>query len=411
MKKNNKAETFVWIIVWLLIFSLVAIAILDISYFNKWLTDDYEILTIENIIKNNTDAILRKSDLSMIEEDEKFYIYKNNITKKFEILTWATNSWALYIDMNWYKVNSPNTSKSLVYKRDATLKKSLVKSYTPLSIPQIAFYFDAQDVWINFWAWTNFWYRYANWTLISSWSDKSLNMIFSWSQLLVASRPKYYQNSLNWDDSLFFDWDDYLNMQNNDYQLWTNPSWYKEKSFAFLFKTWTGIITTTTPTQVIYEQWDNTSWYALSIDSWNINAKLWFPWNNFTLNLWTAYPNTLYSVFIVQDSRSASNPYNSFSAYLNWKLAWIVYWVPPQVQHNWTIWIWWVDTSSYNPLNTTWYYFLWNILEVASWNHAMSIKEAESLQSYFYTKWVSSTTTSTPALNSIIKNIEFYTPK
>lgn len=104
MNKNKNAETLIWIVIWLVIFLIMALWIINIISYNKILINDYENINFKNIIKSNSDIIIKKSNLSSLNENEEFYINKNKTNKSFEVLTWAINIWSKYVDLNWDKV-------------------------------------------------------------------------------------------------------------------------------------------------------------------------------------------------------------------------------------------------------------------------------------------------------------------
>jgi len=66
-------------------------------------------------LKNSAINMISKSDLTTFSIWDIFYIQKDSVTKSIYILTWSTNSWSMYIDRHWYKVDDISTFKWYIY--------------------------------------------------------------------------------------------------------------------------------------------------------------------------------------------------------------------------------------------------------------------------------------------------------
>ncbi len=98
MIHSRKAESFVWIVVWVFILSFVILGIVNLIIFSYRLTDTYEENNTIQILKNNLTHIVQTTDTSAVKENEIFFVYKNPATQNFEILSGAGNAEYRYID-------------------------------------------------------------------------------------------------------------------------------------------------------------------------------------------------------------------------------------------------------------------------------------------------------------------------
>lgn len=425
MKNNKRADSIAWIIIAVFILSFALMGIINVLDYNKDVTLNYEKETWEYILKSNAQNILKNIDISWIEQNEIFYINKNNTTKEYEVLTWATNEVYKYIDINWDNVD-PSVAVWKTFERYFQKKIDILRhDIKPPEIDNLVFHFDANNIdgdnnsTISDWDTVSVWKNLAN-NWVPDAVDKStlpIGMRYS------SSLPKYKENWILNLPMVEFNW--------IDQQLWmdvsTEVNWnyfncslprieFTEKSFAIVFKTWFNI----EDTQMIYEQWWRTTWYNFSIEWWDVWAwihnkawasncqdssefKRWDTWHQFkSVNLWEVLPNTTYFVMVVQDSSNfdiAWNPIDSqnrLKIYLNGFLVSETDHVDPQQEHiYWGIWnIYYSNVSwktgytfdDYNSNDTA--YFEWGIWELISRNHALTENEVRWVQNYFSEKWL-----------------------
>lgn len=98
MITTRKGESFVWIIVWVFILSIVVLGIANLIIYSATIVDTYKDAARIGILKESLANVIKKIDTSVIRENEIFYVYKNNATNNFQILTGTTNSGYKYID-------------------------------------------------------------------------------------------------------------------------------------------------------------------------------------------------------------------------------------------------------------------------------------------------------------------------
>lgn len=390
MKKNKNWDTLAWIIIWIFILSFSLLWIMNILNFNRDTYESYDESINNYILKANSKNILSKLDLSKLNNNENFYIYRDDISKEFKILTWSVNKSYAYIDYLWNKVD-PSKNLWKTYKSIFTKKSDILKHIIkPSEIKNIAFQFDANNIdWMN------------NSTLndgdeITKWKDISGNNN-DWHNWTWNS-PKYIVNWINSFPYVKFDWDnDMLKIDNNPLiNEWDWEITYPEKSFAIVLKTWFDVQSP----QTVYEEWWDNRWYSFVIHNRNIFAWIWNnqerdSWNQYkSVNLWEALPDSVYFIMIVQDSTHWNDNDNKLKIYLNWKLANEQNHVDIQTEHSDYIGIWAINNktvrASDNKAISWWWDFFkkWWIWELISWDHALSDTEIKWIQNYFKEKWL-----------------------
>ena len=123
MIKNNNWESLIWIIIWIFILSFIILWVTNLLINSKDIVDTYDNKKIINLLKNNTENVIKEIDTSAIQESEIFYLYKNNSTYEFEVFTWTTNAEYKYIDKHWTKVDDLNAFEWDIYSRTLYLQR------------------------------------------------------------------------------------------------------------------------------------------------------------------------------------------------------------------------------------------------------------------------------------------------
>lgn len=395
MKLNNKAESFASIIVSIAILWIVMLWVMSIINFNRWELAYYENDINIKLLTENSKEILKNLDTSIIEEDENFYIYKNNTTNKYELIRWQENNNYKYIDRYWNQTN-PNDKTKKIYERVLT-KKSPIISYTtfPNNLKNNILWLDAKNINSN----NNLWI--LNNSTINNWYNLSHN----YNNYLAQNFPYNNLWAKFLDDYLVFSWTEKYLINNDNLITWNNsclvaPKPFEEKTFSFVFQTSDDIISK----WIILEQWNENIWYSFYIlngkffaDIYNntSNSKYWcssveqiyFPsMSRISLELENLVADSMYFITIIHDASSKDNNWeyidseNTFKLYQNWKLIKQQNWIKAQVEHEWLA-IWW---SSYS---TEWN-FKWKIAEILSWNYALTQNELQVINNYLYDKWV-----------------------
>lgn len=452
MKNNKKADSIAWVIVAIFILSFAMLWIVNVLDYNQNITSNYEKETDLYMIKSNTENILKRVNIDSLQQNEKFWLYKNNVTNEYEIKTWTWNESFKYIDNYWNNID-PEENIWKTYIREFEKKIDILRYDTkPTEINNLVFHFDSTDIdWLEN-------TTLIDWQTISTWK----NIAYNWVPDAVAKStlpeptqyasnlPTYKENGINWLPVVNFNWVDQMlamNLNNEINNDWDDKSqlYFMEKSFAIVFKTWGDI----TSRQVVYEQWWAATWYNFMIENWDVWAWIhniacrynynWCSenyadtkfsdsdpnfywerdsWHKFkSVNLWEVLPNTVYFVMIVQDSKHINRTHeniiddikenltthdkyidsqNRLKIYLNWVLVNETDHVDPQPEHSywalWNIYRWNVSAVTWTEIddvNTSdKAYFKWDIWEIISRNHALSDNEIRWVQHYFSQKWL-----------------------
>jgi len=124
MKKNNKkAESLVWIVVWIFILSFVLLWIGSLISNSKEIITEFNEKMDIDILSKNTAVIIDQLDLSVVNEWDIFYIYKDNENKNYKIFIWEDNKEYEFIDKYWNKIDNPIEYKRMAYIRILQAKK------------------------------------------------------------------------------------------------------------------------------------------------------------------------------------------------------------------------------------------------------------------------------------------------
>lgn len=399
MKKSKKADSLIGIVIWIFILSFALIWIISILNYNKDTELSYSDFLYKYVLEWNSQNIITKLDTDSIDQDETFYIYKNNSTKNFEILTWASNEQYKYIDWLW-DLADPQVDIWKTFQREFIKRSDILKhTIEPSEIQNLVFHFDATNI---------SWFSTSTGS-VATWNDLSWNGLNATAS--APYQPTYIPEWINWLPYVQFDWiDDMLSITNDT--LINLATSYEEKSIAIVFKSWFDI----TSFQNIYEQWWTSKWYAIQIDNWHIYAWVWDnidwdSWNQYkSVDLWEVVPDSVYSIIMIQNSSYWNDTDNNLQVYLNWELISTLSHVDIQKDHNGPIGIWAVNTatnklSSSSSISSSGNYFIeWWVWELISWNHALSKDEIKWVEHYLNQKWLSWN-------KSIYYNIENYSIK
>ncbi len=279
------------------------------------------------------------------------------------------------------------------------LSDFVVFAISPSDISNQVFFLDWQDIdadWDN----SN---EPSDWSKLSNLIDKFNSN--SGSQIDLNKQPIYNINSINSFPSITFDWTgDLLNIKDNiEISNWT---WFYEKSYSMIIKTWEDITTF----QTIYDEWTKEKWFAFQIENehiyaWTYNTIDWSDPNKFkVIDLGLITKNTTYTIIFVYDKINDS---------VKWYLDWILINTLNDISLQTTHWACTFETSFACTIYNTWWtiglgstkndtlklsdnsqiiwfesnYFLWNIWEISSYNHALTTNEVNWLHDYLKTKW------------------------
>ncbi|MDD3646458.1 MAG: hypothetical protein PHH06_03545 [Candidatus Gracilibacteria bacterium] len=379
MKKQKKAESLIAIIIAILILSFILIGVMSMLSFENTISLNFETEIKKYILELNSNSIIKKLDLSTIQENEEFYIYKNETTKTYEVLTGATNESYKYINYLGEKVD-PEQNIGKTFTRSYTKKFDILRhKINPEEINNLVFRFDAQNPGSTL----------NDNNTVSIWYDQSGNSLNSY-QSNLTEQPLYKENIINGHPGIIFDGsNDKLII--NDTSL-INTASFNKKSFAIVFKTGFDVNTT----QVIYEQGDANNGYNIMISNSILYAGAYNNnWDsghqNKFLPLGEIIPDSVYFVVFTQNSSNINDNENTLQIYLNGILVGTLDHVDAQSSHT-TIGLGGINSNtrqafpSYSTINTA--YFDGAIGEIISWNNVLSPTEIKGIKEYFAEKWL-----------------------
>ncbi|MDD3793385.1 MAG: hypothetical protein PHI37_01115 [Candidatus Gracilibacteria bacterium] len=452
MKNNKKADSIAGVIVAIFILSFAMLGIVNVLDYNQNITSNYEKETDLYMIKSNTENILKRVNIDSLQQNEKFWLYKNNVTNEYEIKTGTGNESFKYID-NYGNNIDPEENIGKTYIREFEKKIDILRYDTkPTEINNLVFHFDSTDI-----------DGLENTTLIdgqtiSTWKNIAYNGVpdaVAKSTLpeptqYASNLPTYKENGINGlpvvnfngvDQMLAMNLNNEINNDGDD----KSQLYFMEKSFAIVFKTGGDI----TSRQVVYEQGGAATGYNFMIENGDVwagihNIACRYNYNgcsenyadtkfsdsdpNFywerdsghkfkSVNLGEVLPNTVYFVMIVQDSKHINRTHeniiddikenltthdkyidsqNRLKIYLNGVLVNETDHVDPQPEHSYgalgNIYRWNVSAvtgTEIDDVNTSdKAYFKGDIGEIISRNHALSDNEIRGVQHYFSQKWL-----------------------
>ncbi|MDD3144717.1 MAG: hypothetical protein PHV23_01250 [Candidatus Gracilibacteria bacterium] len=338
MKNNKKADTIAGIIIAVFILSFAMLGIVNVLDYNQNISQNYEKETDSYILKSNSENILKRLNVDNIQENGKFYIYKNTASGEFLIMTGAANEKYKYVDKDGNNVD-PNVYIGKTFTREFVKKIDILRyDIKPPEINNLIFHFDANNINGNGNIGIN------DGDTISVWKDlatangeqNAVNKSTLPDPTNYSSNlPTYSENGLNLlpmvqfngiDQMLAMDLNTDINNDGDD----KSQAYFMEKSFAIVFRTGEDI----TSRQMVYEQGGAATGYNFMIENgdvwagihniacrYNFNGctlnyadtkfsdtdpNFYWEWdygNKFkSVNLGEVRPNTVYFVMIVQDS-------------------------------------------------------------------------------------------------------------
>lgn len=117
MKINKSAETFAGIIIGVFILTIILLWIWNLMTYSYGMLWSFKEANNINVLKNNLVNVVKNIDTGHIQENEIFYIYKNNTLWDFQAFTGAVNVEYKYVDKYGEKVDDITTFSKPIYSR------------------------------------------------------------------------------------------------------------------------------------------------------------------------------------------------------------------------------------------------------------------------------------------------------
>lgn len=115
MKKTNKAETLISILIWISIIRAISFWAITMLQYDKEKSLEYDKINDIFLLETNANNIIKKVKTSDFKEKEVFYLYKTG--SQILAYTWLTNDYLKYIDNKWNVVINTWTYKWNIYTR------------------------------------------------------------------------------------------------------------------------------------------------------------------------------------------------------------------------------------------------------------------------------------------------------
>lgn len=119
---KRRGETLAAVIVGTMVLGLAVSGIAVILSSNSSLESEYEKNNRLFLLQNNSEAVVRKVDTSLIPEGEIFFLKKDEVSKTFLVLTGAENMDYRYVNAHGEWVNTGTTTDT-VYARSFLMEK------------------------------------------------------------------------------------------------------------------------------------------------------------------------------------------------------------------------------------------------------------------------------------------------
>lgn len=115
MKNNNKAETLISILIWIVIIVIIAFWTMKMIEYDKQKSIDYNKTNEIFMLETNANNLIKKIDTSVFNKNEIFYLYKTG--SQILAYSWTNNDYLKYINANWDLVTNTWIYKWNVYTR------------------------------------------------------------------------------------------------------------------------------------------------------------------------------------------------------------------------------------------------------------------------------------------------------
>ncbi|MDD5377210.1 MAG: hypothetical protein PHH16_03770 [Candidatus Gracilibacteria bacterium] len=114
---SKRGETLISIVVGVVILAIAIGGVAMILVQNRTIEEDYDKNSTLATLQSNAESIVRKVDTSGLAEKDIFFLYKDPITKTFQIFTGTTNEGYKYINKNGDLITNTGSYAGTVYTR------------------------------------------------------------------------------------------------------------------------------------------------------------------------------------------------------------------------------------------------------------------------------------------------------
>lgn len=120
---SKKGETLISVLVGVVILTIAIGGITTIMVQNRNIDEDYATNNAVFLLRTNTENIIKRINTKSLMEKDIFYLYKDPVTKTFQIFTWTTAEWYKYINSDGDFITNTGTYIPTLYSRILSLEK------------------------------------------------------------------------------------------------------------------------------------------------------------------------------------------------------------------------------------------------------------------------------------------------
>lgn len=117
MLVTKKAESLVWIVIWMFILSFVLLWIGSMIWSSNSLILEFNREVNLDFLTSSSNIIIDNLDVSSFSDGDIFYVHKDTYSNSYDVYTWILNSEYKYIDKHWNKVDDISDFSWDVYTR------------------------------------------------------------------------------------------------------------------------------------------------------------------------------------------------------------------------------------------------------------------------------------------------------
>ncbi len=115
MKNNNRAETLISILIWIVIIVIISFWTIEMIDYDKQKSLDYDKINEIFLLETNSNNLIKKIDTKIFKEKEVFYLYKTG--SQILAYSWANNDYMKYVNSNWDLVTNTWSYDWNIYTR------------------------------------------------------------------------------------------------------------------------------------------------------------------------------------------------------------------------------------------------------------------------------------------------------
>jgi flagellar basal body-associated protein FliL len=130
---SKRGETLISLLIGVVLMAIAISGIVAIIIYNQSIDEDYKMNNTIFILQSNAENIAQKTNTSLLAEKDIFYLYKDPLSRTFQVFTGATNDRYKYINRDGeFVTNTGSSYTDTLYTRILSVEK---KETTPGDVP------------------------------------------------------------------------------------------------------------------------------------------------------------------------------------------------------------------------------------------------------------------------------------